>query len=104
MTFEEFQDQYVENEIEYEYFCGFDGDCHKYRKAQEDVFKQALADERAKVIDEVKQYLLKHKKTVKEFETKHIYDAVKVEWIIDLNEGELEWLNSENGLRSSGET
>ena len=48
------------------------------------------ADERVKVINEVKQYLLNHAKTVREIETKHIYDAVKVEWIIDLKEGEQE--------------
>lgn len=52
--------------------------------------KEIRADERVKVLDEVKQYLLKHKKTVKEFETKDIYDAVKVEWIIDLEAGEQE--------------
>lgn len=44
----------------------------------------AREDERTKVINEVKQYLLKHTKTVREIDTKDIYDAVKIEWIIDL--------------------
>lgn len=52
--------------------------------------KEIRADEREKVINEVKQYLLKHRKTVREIETKDIYDAVKIEWIIDLKGGEQE--------------
>lgn len=55
---------------------------NRYSKA----YEQGRADERAKTINEVKQYLLKHAKTVKEIETGDIYDAVKIEWIIDLNE------------------
>ena len=58
------------------------GDCVRQITATDE--ERIRADEREKVINEVKQYLLKHKKTVKEFETKHIYDAVKIEWIIDL--------------------
>ena len=53
MTFEEFQEQYVKNDVEYECFCGFGGDYNKYRKAQEDLFKQALAEERNETFNRI---------------------------------------------------
>lgn len=48
MTFKEFQHQYIKNEVSFEYFGGFECDNQNYVKAQEDLFSQALADERRK--------------------------------------------------------
>lgn len=38
---------------------------------------------REDAIEEFKKYLLSHKKLIREFETNHVYEAVKIEFITD---------------------
>lgn len=52
------------------------GDCEIYK-----VYNKAL--------DDFKEYLLSHKKLVREFETNYVYESVKIEFISDTNAEEL---------------
>lgn len=52
-------------------------DCNSVEEVAHNAYNRA--------IDDFKEYLLKHKKTVREIETKYIYEAVKLEFISDAN-------------------
>lgn len=63
--------------------CGFADDdmgCSIYRIPT--VTKADICREFAK---KVQEYLLRHKKLVREIETNHIYEAVKIEFISDID-------------------
>lgn len=67
---------------------------HKDKECDDSFLEYRLKECYNQALEDFKEYLLRHKHLVREFETGHIYEAVKIEFITDTNSLFLKELNS----------